>query len=189
MIPTPFETERLHLRAFEPEDSISLHAYLNQPDLSGRRYIPWKFPSELPLSKTQVEEVLKTWAEGEKQVHLAITLQDDGTLIGHANCAWRWDMHCPSVDVVISPAYQQRGFGGEVLLLLLDYLFGNTQAHSIGSGMDSWNQEALQFALKHGFSKSGVLRRAGLRDGEMYDWLGVDLLRPEWLARSQKGGS
>jgi RimJ/RimL family protein N-acetyltransferase len=188
MIPSPFETECLRLRAFEPDDVTSLYAYLNQPDLAGRRYIPWKFPDKVPLSKQQVEDVIKNWIEGEKQFHLAITLRDDGTLIGHANCAWRWDIHCPSIDVVISPAYQQRGFGSEVLHLLLDYFFDNTQAHSISSGMGSWNQGALQFALKHGFKHSGVLRRAGLRDGQIYDWYGVDILRPEWLARSQKRG-
>lgn len=185
----PFQTDRLVLRAFEPADITALHAYLNYPDLTGRRYLPWRIAGEIPLSEAQVEELLKCWSEGEKEFHLAITLRDDGTLIGHANCDWGWDAHCPEIDMVISPAYQLVGYGSEVLTLLLDYLFGYTPAHSIGSGMASWNQAALKFAVKNGFTHSGTMRRAGLRNGQYYDWLGVDILRPEWLDRIQKGGA
>jgi RimJ/RimL family protein N-acetyltransferase len=185
----PFQTDRLRLRAFEPDDLPALQAYLNYSDLTGRRYLPWRFPSEVPLSKSQVEEVLKHWAEAEKAFHLAITLQSDGTLIGHANCDWGWDAHCPEIDLVIAPAYQFQGYGSETLKLLLDYLFGYTPAHSVGSGMAGWNQEAFQFALKHGFTHSGSLRRAGMIAGQFYDWLGVDILRPEWQDRAQKGGA
>ncbi len=185
----PFETDRLLLRAFEPEDLTALHAYLNYPELTGRRYLPWSFPAELPLSKAQVEKLLKRWSEGEKEFHLAITLQEDGTLIGHANCDWGWDAHCPEIDLTISPAYQFQGFGSEVLALLLAYLFGHTPAHSIGSGMASWNRDAKNFALKYGFRHSGTMRRAGFCNAEYYDWLGMDLLRPEWLAHSGQGGA
>jgi len=183
-----FISERLQLRAFEPDDLLALHAYLNYPELAGRRYLPWRFPGEVPLSKQQVEGVLKHWAEDENAFHLAVILREDGTLIGHANCDWGWDAICPEIEVVISPAYQILGYGSELLALLLQYLFDNTPAHSIGSGMASWNQEAQKFARKHGFTQSGTMRRAGLRDGLEYNWLGVDLLRSEWVARSQTGG-
>ena len=188
-MPDPFTTERLRLRALEPEDHAALHAYLNYPELRGRRCLPWRFPNEQPLSKAQVEHLLQHWAKGEKELHLAVTLRQDGSLIGHANCDWDWDAHCPEIDLAISPAYQFQGYGSEVVTALLAYLFENTPAHSISSGMASWNQEALSFALNHGFTHSGRMRRAGLRNGQFYDWLGVDILRPEWLARSQKGGA
>jgi RimJ/RimL family protein N-acetyltransferase len=184
-----FMNKRLRLRAFEPDDISALHAYLNYPELAGRRGLPWRFPGEAPLSKQQVEAVLKRWTEGEEEFHLAVTLREDGSLIGHANCDWGWDAHCPEVEVVISPAYQFQGYGSAVLALLLDYFFENTPAHSIGSGLPSWNQEALKFALKHGFTHSGTMRRMGLRAGQVYDWLGVDILRPEWFARAPKGGA
>jgi RimJ/RimL family protein N-acetyltransferase len=49
----PFRGERVILRAFESEDVPALHAYLNHPELAGRRYIPWDFPNEFPLAKKQ----------------------------------------------------------------------------------------------------------------------------------------
>jgi RimJ/RimL family protein N-acetyltransferase len=185
----PFQTDRLRLRAFEPDDLSALHAYLNYPELTGRRYISWRSPGELPLSKEQVENLLKRWSEREKEFHLAVTFRDDDTIVGHANCDWGWDSHCPEVDLVISPAYQFQGYGTEVLKLLLDYLFNHTPAHSVGSGMASWNQVAFEFAMKNGFTHSGTMRRVGFWDGQFFDWLGVDILRPEWLDRSKKGGA
>ena len=185
----PFASERLQLRAFEPNDLPALHAYLNYPELAGRRYVSWRFPSETPISKSQVEDALKSWSGGEKELHLAVTLQEDGTLIGHASYDWGWDALCPEVEIVISPAYQYQGYGSEVLNLLLDYLFNYTPAHNISGGIASWNAEAQQFAQKHGFVPCGRLRRMGMRQRDFYDWLGFELLRPAWLDRSQVGGA
>ena len=185
----PFETERVALRAFEPEDLDVLHSYLNHPKLVRCRYIPWQFPAEAPLSKRQVEGILKAWADGERQFHLAITRREDGALIGHVNANWRWDPHCPGLDLVISPNFQRQGYGSEVLSLMLDYFFNNTPAHNISSGAPSWDQPALNFAAKHGFTKNGRFRRTGFKDGVYADWIGIDILRPEWVARSQKGGA
>jgi RimJ/RimL family protein N-acetyltransferase len=185
----PFETEHLILRAFEPDDLQGFCIYINSPELVGRRYIPWQFSGDIPLSKRQVEGVLKTWAEAEKQLHLAVSLREGGVLIGHVNASWGWDPHCPNLDLVISPAYQRQGYGSEVLAGMLEYFFNNTPAHNITGGMSSWNQSAQDFAAKHGFARSGCFRRTGFRDGQYVDWIGIDFLRPEWLARSRKGGA
>jgi RimJ/RimL family protein N-acetyltransferase len=134
----------------------------------------------------QVEGIMKSWAESQKQFHLAVALRESEEVIGHANVNWRWDAHCPDIDVVIAPEHQHRGYGGEVLELLLSYLFGYTQAHSVGSGMASWNQGALKFALVHGFQQTGAMRRVGLHQGKYFDWIAVDILRPEW--QTQRGG-
>ena len=185
----PFETERLILRPFELEDLQNLQAYLNSPELIGRRYIPWKFSTDIPLSKNQVEGVLKTWTEAEKQFHLAIILREDSKLMGHVNASWGWDPHCPNLDLVISPTYQRQGYGSEVLTAMLAYFFNNTPAHNITGGMASWNQQAQDFAVRHGFTRIGCFRRTGFREGQYVDWMGMDILRPEWLARSRKGGA
>jgi len=185
----PFESKRIILRAFEPDDLQSLHVYLNSPELSGRRYIPWQFSHEIPLTKGQVEGVFKSWAEVDKQFHLAVTLREGGGLIGHVNANWRWDPHCPGLDLVISPAFQRKGYGSEVLTLILKYFFNNTPAHNISGGASSWNQSALDFTAKHGFTRNGSLRRTGFRDGEFIDWVGMDILRPEWADQFDRGSA
>lgn len=183
-----FQGEKIRLRAFEAEDIPALHATLNHPELAGRRYIPWGFPGDFPLSKQQVEAIHKKWAEEKKGIHLAVVLRGSLELIGHAECDWGWDPHCPQIALVIDPAHQGKGYGSEVLRTLVDYLFKNTPAHNINGWMAEWNQTALRFAAAHGFKESGRWRRDGIRDGKTYDGILVDILRPEWAEWVEAGG-
>lgn len=185
---TMFQSERLSLRAFEPPDVDGLHAMFNHPSLAGRRYLPWGFPGELPLSRQQVEKAVEKWSGEERGAHLAVTLKESGDLIGHAGMGWGWDPHCPDVVLVIDPAHQRQGFGSETLDTLLRYLFENTPAHNVSAWMADWNQAARAFTQKHGFQECGRWRRDGLRQGKYYDTVQVDLLRPEWLARQREVG-
>jgi RimJ/RimL family protein N-acetyltransferase len=185
MEPTHFQGERVALRAFEPDDVEALGAYLTHPDLTGRRYIPWKIPDAFPLSRRQIEQVLETWAERERSLHLAVVLREAGTLVGHTNCSWRWDPHCPSIDVVIAPTHQRQGSGSEVARLMLRYLFERTPAHVVTTGFASWNAAAGTFARHLGFTETGAMRHVGLLDGEPFDWATADLLKREWLAQGE----
>jgi RimJ/RimL family protein N-acetyltransferase len=180
--PPEFETERLRLRPFEPGDLPALQAILNHPDLLGRRYLPWEFPEDLPLSSAQVEAVYKKWSEGERQVHLAVQLKESQAPIGYAEVEWEWDPHCPFLTEVISPPHWRQYYGSEVLRLLLGYLFGSTPAYNVTGWIPEWNQAGLEFAQRNGFQECGRSRREGLRDGVYYDAVLVDILRPEWVS-------
>lgn len=171
------------MRPFEPQDAPALQAYLNRAELAGRRYVPWGFSEEAPLSSAQVASIITRWGEEEAGLNLAVTLREGGDLIGHALCEWEWDPHAPFTAVVIHPDHQRRGYGSEVLGLLLRYLFYHTPAHNVSSEIASWNLPALVFAGKLGFREAGRNRREGLRGGAYFDGVVVDLLRHEW-----KGG-
>lgn len=179
---SPFEGDKIALRPFEPGDIPGLHAILNHPDLAGRRHIPWRFPEVAPLSRQQVEAIVKRWSEEERAFHLAVERRGSNGLIGVAECDWGWDPICPSAAVVIDPACQRRGYGSDVLRLLLRYLFEHTPAHSVGCWIAEWNVPALCFAERHRFQMNGRMRRAGIRERQYYDVLVADILRPEWLA-------
>ena len=144
-----------------------LQTYLNHPELSGRRYLPRGFPDDIPLSINQAAEIIEKWEEGKREVHLAIVQADGGELVGHADMAWDWDPLAPWVSVVIDPGSQRRGYGTEVMNLLLNHLFENTVANNVSSWMADWNQAARSFARSLGFQESGRSRRevgyAGLR--------------------------
>jgi RimJ/RimL family protein N-acetyltransferase len=176
------------LRPFEPEDVTSLHAILNHSDLIGRRYLPWGFPDNLPLSREQSEAVYKKWKGEEKSLALAMTSREHEELVGYAGCEWHWDPHCPSLYVVISPDRHRLGYGSEALWLLLQHLFENTPAHNISCWIDEWNLAAVNFVARHGFKESGRSRYAGMRHGAPYDSLLFDILRPEWLAKESEAG-
>ncbi|MCL7452207.1 MAG: GNAT family N-acetyltransferase [Anaerolineae bacterium] len=175
-----FRSDDVSLRPFSPDDAPVLEAYLNQPDLEGRRYIPWSFPEYAPLSTQQVEAILQKWGQAEDELHLAVIHRETGDLIGHADCEWEWDPHNPSVSVVIDPGHQRQGLGSQVLRLLLNYLLEQTPAHNITAWIASWNTAALAFAARHGFQQAGRMRRAGIRHGAYFDTMILDMLRSEW---------
>jgi RimJ/RimL family protein N-acetyltransferase len=178
-----FQTEQIKLRPFEPDDAPALQAYLNHPKLSGRRYIPHGFPEEVPLSLNQVESIIKKWGDGESEAFLAIELSGKGELIGQAEFVWRWDPHSPRVAIVLARPYQRQGYGTLALKLVLEYLFDNTPAHNVYSWIADWNQAGRSFAKKMGFQESGRSRREGFREGAYFDYILVDILRPEYRSR------
>ncbi len=185
-----FESERLLLRPFSAEDLSALHSYLNHPDLCGRRYLPWGFPEDLPLTTAQVEQIIKKWGEKEDGFTVAVVTRQGGEPVGHAEADWGWDPLSPGISIVIAPTHQHQGYGSEVAHLLLTYLYQQTTAHNVSVWMPEWNQPARQFAAKFGFTETGFNRREGVRDGKYYGEVVMDLLRPEWKARqvARKGG-
>jgi RimJ/RimL family protein N-acetyltransferase len=182
-----FQGKLVTLRAFEPEDVPTLHTYLSHPDLIGRRYIPWESSEIFPLSRNQVEGIYSSWADEKKGIHLAVVLSESQELVGHAECDWGWDPHCPSISLVIAPAHQRKGYGSEVLNLLLRYLFEHTQAHNVSCWIADWNQAGRLFMEEHGFQECGRMRRVGIHEGKYFDFIITDLLRREW-EQTEKGG-
>ena len=89
--------------------------------------------------------------------------------------------------VVIGPGHQRRGYGSAALRLILSFLFDQTPAHCVTAWIDSWNEAGLALAGHLGFRRAGQMRRVGLRGGQFYDTVVLDLLRPEWVERG--GGS
>jgi RimJ/RimL family protein N-acetyltransferase len=177
-----FSSMLVDLRPLTADDFPTLLTYLNHQELTGRRYIPWGFPNEVPLSQKQVEGILSKWGEKEKGFVLGIVDQEKGGLIGHVETSWGWDPHNPDLSILIAPAHQRQGFGSETLRLVLTFLFEHTPAHNVAGGFSDWNETARHFATKHGFKESGFIRRDGIRKGAFYDTVIVDLLRPEWKA-------
>ncbi|RMF40773.1 MAG: N-acetyltransferase [Anaerolineae bacterium] len=181
-----FETKTLFLRPFEAHDVPALQAYLNLPHLAGRRYLPDAFPAYFPLSRSQVENLITTWAQQEHAITLAIVSQHGQQVIGHVGADWGWDTHCPGVHVVIDPLNQRNGYGRGALGLMLDYLFGYTPAHSVDMWVADWNKAGIAFAESMGFRPAGAMRWAGLHEGKPFDMQVFDLLRPEYLAQQKK---
>ncbi len=181
----PFVSQKdgIELRAIEPADVPTLRAYLNEAALEGRRYLPDGFPDLAPLSVRQAEEVVEHWHKERKSWTLAIVEAPSGALLGHARADWEWDPHCPSVSVVVSPKHQRRGIGSATLALALTFLFGETPAHAISGWVSSWNEPAIAFALRNGFSEAGRKPRGGIHAGAFYSDVAFDLLRSEWKAR------
>lgn len=180
-----FRDTRIALRAFEPEDAPSVHTYLNDPALAGRRYLPDGFSDLAPLSVRQIEAVIEHWQKETEAWTLAILDTASGAVVGHARADWEWDPHCPMVGVVIAPTHQRKGFGSLALGIALRFLFEETPAHIVSGWMSSWNEPAIAFACAQGFTEAGRRPRSGVHEGTFCSEVAFDLLRREWRARQE----
>lgn len=178
-----FQTAQISLRPFTPEDAPAVHTYLNHPQLTGRRYAPWEFSQDLPLSPAQAEKIIETWSGKEKGFCYAVILNGTQQLIGHAEIDQSWDPHMSNCSLAIAPSFQHQGYGGQALTLLLDYLFDFTIAHNISHWVEDWNTPAQAFVEKFGFQRAGVIHRNSFRGGKFHDAIYYDLLKPEWKER------
>lgn len=177
-----FGTEHFVLRPLEETDIDAMAAYLNEPEMIGRRYTPWGIRDIAPLSRKQVKGILEKWESEKKGFTLGIELRETGELVGHAECNWHWDAHCPGIGIAVSPRHQRAGIASEAVRLLLTHLFEDTPARNVSGWVMSWNEAGLAFAKASGFTASGRVPRSGIRDGAYCEAVMVDLLKPEWLA-------
>lgn len=87
--------------------------------------------------------------------------------------------HCWNIGIGMLPEVRGLGYGTEAQRLLADYLFANTQVNRV-EAMTEITNTAEQWALeKAGFTREGVLRGYGFRDGAWRDAVVYSVLRDE----------
>ena len=135
----PRRTPRLILRPFEAADLEAL--YVIQSDPAAVRFVPYP-----PRDRATVALVLDhkithtTLAEVGDLIELAVTLADDGTLIGDVLLALRSVEHQTlEVGYIFAPAYGGQGYATEAVRDLLDLAFGPLRASRVVARVDDRN--------------------------------------------------
>lgn len=83
------------------------------------------------------------------------------------------------IGICLLPEARGHGYGTQAQRLLARYLFAHTTAHRIWAGTETGNI-AEQKALEHaGFTREGVARGIGWRDGAWRDGVIYSLLRTD----------
>jgi RimJ/RimL family protein N-acetyltransferase len=97
--------------------------------------------------------------------------------------------HCWELGIAISPQARGRGAGTQAQRLIARYLFAHTPVNRIQAATEITNTAEQRALEKAGFTREGVLRGAGFRDGSWRDGVlysvlraEVDLTRPPGLA-------
>ncbi len=119
--------------------------------------------------------------------------QDGGTLIvdlggvriGMVN--WRRQQttpaaYCWEIGIALVPGARGQGYGTQAQRLLSRYLFANTTVHRVWAATEAGNIAEQKALEKAGFTREGVMRGIGWRDGAWRDGVAYSLLRTDTQA-------
>jgi RimJ/RimL family protein N-acetyltransferase len=119
------------------------------------------------------------------QYQFAIVLLEGDKLIG--NCGINSIDHirqCAEVGLFIGDEENRgKGYGEEVLHLLLGYCFDYLNLNNIMLKVFSFNERAIRCYKKTGFKEIGRRRQSYYLKGKYHDEVYMDILRNEWYNR------
>jgi len=88
------------------------------------------------------------------------------------------------------PAARGQGFGTEAMILLIEWLFANTEVNRLDGYTDADNIASQRSVAKVGLRREGVLCGAVYRAGAWHDVVMYGLTRDDWLAaREARAGA
>jgi RimJ/RimL family protein N-acetyltransferase len=87
--------------------------------------------------------------------------------------------HCWEIGIALLPEARGQGYGTQAHRLLARYLFAHTTVHRIEAATEVGNLAEQRALDKAGFTREGVLRGFGWRDGAWRDGVTYSLLRTD----------
>lgn len=163
---------RVTLRPGRPEDAVTLHAILAEPDVAAW----WGDPDPVDaiageLIGTERSGLLVIEIGGEVAGGIQFHEEDD-PMHRHAG-----------IDLYLGTRFQGQSAGPEAVTLLARYLFEARGHHRLTIDPAAGNNRAIRCYGKVGFRPVGVLRQYERgTDGTFHDGLLMDLLRGELAA-------
>lgn len=168
--------DRVYLRPVEHDDLPYIRAWANDPEIR-------RLTGEVtPMTPAGAERFFEKVQNDEDRVWFIIALRDNDTPIGEAGLlrmfpAWR----TTDLSIVIGEKDAWgKGYGTEVIQLLLDYAFGYLNFHRVSIGVVGFNEKALRFYEKIGFKREGIQRDGYFYDHAYHDFVMMSILEDEF---------
>ena len=143
-----------------------------------------------PASRNDEEEFIKgTWKQRQerKAFTSAIETVADGKLIGGISLMnINWTNRSAMLGISIYDSKNRgKGYGQESINLVLGFAFRTLNLNRVELEAFDFNERAQKCYLKVGFREVGTKRKARFIDGQYRDVMIMDILRDEWLAKSE----
>jgi UDP-4-amino-4,6-dideoxy-N-acetyl-beta-L-altrosamine N-acetyltransferase len=169
--------KHIQLRAIEYDDLPTLIAWRNDPKVY--RYFYEHEPLSLAMQKAWFEKLTKS----DEKFWIVETLEEQQAIgtIGLVHIDWR-SRKAELARVLVIEEYRHRGYGSELLCLLLRYCFDHLNMNRLYCDTFAKNQDAVAFYEKFGFKREGILRQHVFKDGCYCDLVYYGMLREEYLS-------
>jgi diamine N-acetyltransferase len=177
--------ERIRLRRDERTDIPKFVAWLNDPEV--RRYLSVDMPISLANEEQWFEKMLKLPAPEQPfaiEIRQACPEKETEEWQTIGNCSFMnvdHTTHSAEVGLFIGDkSCWNKGYGTEVMRLLLHFGFGTLNLNRIFLRVDEANKGGIRTYEKAGFVQEGRLRKAVYQDGQYRDLLFMSVIRSEW---------
>ena len=175
------ESEHLYLSPMVVEDAPLYCKWLNDAKVTdgiGKT-------KDITTLENEIEYLQNVTKSGE--YNFSIVKKENDELIG--SCSIMKYNHVDQtaeVGLLIGEEKERgKGYGAEVLRMLLDYGFNVLNLHSIWLGVYAFNEQAIACYKKVGFKEAGRLRQAKFYNGKRYDDITMDILKEEYLKNNK----
>jgi len=172
-------SETVRLRAIERQDLPLFVAWLNDPEVRQHLLV------NIPLSQAQedgwFDRMLARPLE-EQPLGIEVRTPEGWRLVG--NCSFfdlDWRNRCCEIGIFIGDQeYWGRGYGTQVMRLMLKYGFNTLNLNRVYLRVYESNPRGIKCYEKAGFRHEGRLRQAIFQDGRYIDLLMMSVIRSEW---------
>lgn len=170
-----FISERLRLRAMEPEDLEVMYTMENDPAI-------WDVTNfTVPYSKF----ILKQYIENsecdmfaDRQLRMMIVRLEDDAVIGTIDITDFVPMHARGeMGIAIQKEYQGNGYAKEALGLMCDYAFGFLYLKQLIAHITVDNEASIRLFESCGFVRCGLLKEWWRVGGDYKDVVLLQRLR------------
>jgi RimJ/RimL family protein N-acetyltransferase len=170
-------SDRIALRPVEETDLPIIEALTQDPETTGEfAWFGWY----------NLGRIRQAWAENRLTgPQFSILMAVDGEeALGFVS--WRRldptpAAFCWTMGIALLPGARGKGNGTLIHKLLVRYLFAHTTVHRIEADTEVGNIAEQRALEKAGFTREGVMRGAGWRDGEYRDGVTYSILRTDPL--------
>ena len=130
---------------------------------------------------TSVKEYIEKTLKNEKIRAFAIRLGLDGNLIGTCDIEIESDPSNCVIGILIGDEEKQsKGYGTEVVKLLIKFAFDDLNAHRVHLTAREDNERAIKCYKKAGFVLCGVEHETQWSQGRWHNIVHMEILRDKW---------
>ena len=110
----------------------------------------------------------------------------NGKIIGETGLLRMWPVwHCTDLSIIIpDPVNQGKGYGSEVINLMLKLAFEKYKMNRVAIGVVAKNTDALNFYKKIGFKVEGKQEEGYFYNNLYSDFIMMRLLFKEWIKQN-----
>ncbi len=176
MLGKNLENENIYLTAIENEDDIlKMYYWINNKELVNfnSSFFPVHFKNHI--------EWFENIRKDKSTVLFGIRKKKDNELIGTCQLHSINSIHRKAeLQIRLQFESSSKGYGKEVLKILIDYGFNDLNLNKIYLNVYETNSRAISLYEKMGFQKEGALREEIFLNGKYIDVYVMSILKNEW---------